>query len=52
MSKSEIIEEFYAEYPVDGQSENTWWRKNIAECNPAPLKQLAEYNPATQKWEL
>jgi predicted CopG family antitoxin len=48
MSKSEIVEDIQGEYPVEGQSENTWWRKNIAE--DGPLNRVAEYDAGTQKW--
>jgi hypothetical protein len=48
MSKSEIVGGIQPEYPVEGQSENTWWRKNIAE--DGPLKRVAEYDAGTQKW--
>lgn len=51
MSKSEVLEEVEPNHPVDGQSKRTWWRKNLSECSPSPLKQLAEYSNSTKKWE-
>lgn len=51
MSKSDVLEEVQQRYPVDGQSKRTWWRRNLSECDPSPLKQLAEYSNATKKWE-
>lgn len=29
IGRSEAVERFYAEYSVGGQSERTWWRKNV-----------------------
>ena len=29
IGRSEAVDRFYAEYPVGGQSERTWWRKNV-----------------------
>lgn len=51
MSKSEILEEVEPRYSVDGQSPRTWWRANLSECEPSPLKELATYSNATKKWE-
>lgn len=51
MSKGEIIEDIHPEHPVEGQSARTWWRKNLSESNPSPLKQLATYSNSTKKWE-
>lgn len=43
LSRSDVIDALYADHSVDGQSERTWWRKNLAETTDAPLKQLGEY---------
>lgn len=51
MSKSEILDEVEPRHSIDGQSPRTWWRANLAECNPSPLKELAEYSNSTKKWQ-
>lgn len=51
LSKSEIIEEVEPQHSVEGQSKRTWWRKNLSECSPSPLKTLAEYSNSTKKWK-
>lgn len=50
LSKSEIQEEFAGRYPVEGQSADTWWRRNLAESSPAPLRLVAEYSRGTGEW--
>lgn len=53
LTKTEIVRDFYGEHPVDGQSETTWWRRNLAEGaedGPAPLGLVAEYSRGTHKW--
>lgn len=49
-SRSEIVDEFADEYAVAGQNDDTWWRKNLAECPDAPLKALATYDAGSQQW--
>jgi hypothetical protein len=46
LTRSEIVDRFYDEYSVAGQSEDTWWRRNLAEGAdgaPAPLQLVASY---------
>lgn len=31
VGKSDAIDDFHDQYPVDGQSKETWWRKNVRE---------------------
>lgn len=55
LTKSEILDRFADEYAVEGQSEGTWWRRNLAEGAedadaPAPLQLVAEYSRGTHKW--
>jgi hypothetical protein len=55
LTKSEIVDRYADEYAVEGQTEETWWRRNLAEGAegaeaPAPLKLVAEYVRATHKW--
>lgn len=53
LSRSDIVDRFYDEYPVAGQSEDTWWRRNLAEGAdgaPAPLKLVASYTNSVG-WE-
>jgi len=40
VGKSDALELFYDEYAVDGQNEETWWRKNIRPV----LKAVGEYS--------
>ena len=51
MSRGEMVERYYDDYDISGQSEDTWYRKNLAECENAPLKAVASYNSGTRKWE-
>ena len=51
MSRGEMVERFYDDYDISGQNEDTWYRKNLAECENAPLKAVASYNSGTRKWE-
>ena len=51
MSRGEMVERYYDDYDISGQNEDTWYRKNLAECENAPLKAVASYNSGTRKWE-
>lgn len=51
MRKSDILDKIEPKHSVDGQSPRTWWRANLSECSPSPLKELASYSNATKKWE-
>jgi hypothetical protein len=47
LSRSDIVDRFYDEYPVAGQAKDTWWRRNLAEGAdgaPAPLRLVASYS--------
>lgn len=50
-SKSEILDEVEPRHSVEGQSKRTWWRANLSESNPSPLKELCEFSNATKKWQ-
>lgn len=50
-SKSEILDEIEPRHSVEGQSKRTWWRANLSESNPSPLKELCEFSNATKKWQ-
>ena len=50
MSRTEMVDRYYDEYDISGQNEDTWYRKNLAECKNAPLKAVASYNSGTRKW--
>ena len=51
MSRGEMVDRYYDDYDISGQNEDTWYRKNLAECDNAPLKAVASYNSGTRKWE-
>lgn len=55
LSKRDILAQFAEEYDVAGQSERTWWRRNLAEGAeeddaPAPLRLVADYSRGTHRW--
>lgn len=54
MSKSELQDELFDAYPVDGQNEGTWWRRNIkseAADHGGPIDYVAEYSNSSKKYE-
>ena len=42
VGKSDAVDTFYDQYPVDGQSEDTWWRKNVRPV----LREIGTYSNA------
>lgn len=48
VSKSEAKEEVYPEHPVEGQTERTWYRKNIRPV----LNEAAEYDSSERGYRL
>ncbi|ERG87881.1 MAG: hypothetical protein J07HX5_00022 [halophilic archaeon J07HX5] len=48
VSKEEAIEEIYPEYPVEGQSQRTWYRQNIRPV----LNKAAEYDQSARVYRL
>jgi hypothetical protein len=48
LSKSEALDELLPEYSVDGQSDETWWRKNVRPV----LQEAATYSKGVNAYVL